>query len=44
MDAALLAIREKQSKKQSDKARIDPKYIDAIKTVLQERDETDLLV
>ena len=44
MDAAFLAIKKQQGKKQSDKAKIDPKYIDTIKKLLQERDETDLLV
>lgn len=44
MDAAFLAIRKKQGKKTPDTAKIDQKFIYAVKKVLQERSETDLLV
>ena len=43
MDATLLAIRNKQDKKQSEEAKIDEEYINAIKRILQGQQETALL-
>lgn len=43
MDAAFLAIKKEQGKKQPDKTKIDQKYIEAVKKILKDRGETNLL-
>lgn len=44
MDAALQAIAQKKDKARHDNIKIDPDYIEAVKKILEEREEQSLLV